>query len=261
MQRKTLFISLITLGIILFVFFYLKNPNISNKPYITLVSDRSIDNYRGNAYYENGQTQANRIQIDLSKIKNAENAVSTINSYYWPRSLDGTYAVQSAQGELKLINLGTNTLETYKYPETPAYTVDYMWMGKNLIIHYYSANGITIPELNRDTPRNDHYYLFNTDTKKFTVVEVDEATSKYTAHGYNVYFSNKSDAENYFAINYCSKRDFLGECIKYGYSISNGSKIILLFELSNSEWGWTNDNFFVKNNGNVYLIDLKKIDW
>jgi hypothetical protein len=231
--------------------------------FTTIVTGSEADKYQGQRYYENENTQYNRITIDLGKIKGSEEASPSINSYYWTRPVDGKYAVQTAQGSLRLVNLSTSALETYKYPDIPGFSVNYSWVGKELVLHYFSAADGSSPErINAATPRIDHFYSFNPEQKKFSIINADMPTSEHTSRAYQTYFLKKSDSEKYFVVAYCTDTNVLGECSEYGISISNGAVIKKLLEAETDfTWGWDGKDFFAKTKGKAYVIDLTKIDW
>jgi hypothetical protein len=256
---------MIMLGVGIFAFFQFFGWS-SAKFYQSKATEKITDTrseYAGSKYWEDDQTADNRIQLDLTSLKNSTGLSPATNSYYWPRPSDGVYALQTARNpELVLINLQTKSIEKYAYPVVPAGAIDYQWIGNNLLVHYYSAGGRSDVQMSRDVPRDDHFYFFNTDTKKFSPITVDAETSKYTSHAYDVYFLKESDTSKAFALVTCSDTDALGECMGYGYSVSNGTTIKKVFDLPGSwTWGWKNGSFYVKKNTDVYRVDLTKIAW
>ena len=263
-MKKGIF-TVVVLGIGIFVYFQFFGWS-SAKFYQSKATEKIVDTrneYAGSHYWEDDQTADNRIKLDLASLKNSTGLSPATNSYYWPRPIDGAYAVQTPRNpELVLINLQTQSIEKYAYPEVPAGAIDYQWVGSNLLVHYIHAGGRSDMQINRDTLRDDHFYFFDTDTKKFSPIAVDAETSKYTSHAYSVNFLRESNASKVFALVACSDTDALGECSGHGYSVSNGTSIKKVFDLPGSwTWGWKNGDFFVKKDTTVYRVDLTKIAW
>lgn len=263
MKKYNLLISLIIVVIVLVVIFTGQNKNnndIKDLPYLSIIEDSQTSNYQGVPYYNKIR---NMVAFDLNLIPDFTPLFPS--KLYDSRPSDNKYGLIdfNSNKDLRLINIKDGIVESFAFPEVPAFTIDYTWIGNQMLIHYFSANGLTAGRgVNRDTPRQDHFYFFDPDIKKYIPIEVDQDTSKYTAHDYNVYFVKKDDKSKYFAVSVCSKRDSLGECRGYGFSVSNGKSIRKLFDLEGSfTWGWKNDNFFVRNDGKVYVVDLTKIPW
>ncbi|MDO8667889.1 MAG: hypothetical protein Q7K35_02190 [bacterium] len=277
-------ISLTILVVIGYVVSYKKFYSLD--PNVKIITGPDINNYKGVKYNESYHIEPGPVRVDLKEIKNIDpseikklenlkltagpkNGVIDAVKFLTPRPIDSAYILYSCTfTDLKFINLKTKELETYSYPVPPAYIVDCAWIGKDLLIHYFS-NGTVPGSQIKFTPRTDNYYFFSPETGIFTLLGVDRETSKYTAHTSNsVMFFKKTDAEKFFVVGYCTRSAFEMGCVKHGFSISNGTTIKKIFNNLDFdpgayspayEWGWSGDNFFIKQTGKVYLVDINKL--
>lgn len=261
MRKDNYLMSIIFVVIVIIIIFISWNNrnNIKNLPYLSIIDDNPVSDYQGVPYYHEIR---NLVAFDLSLIPGF-NPLSTAKLFD-SRPTDNKYGLIDFNGNsLRLINIKDGLVESFAFPEVPVSAINYTWVGDQMLIHYFSASGLTAGQsVNRDTPRQDHFYFFDPDIKKYIPIEVDQETSKYTAHGYGVYFVKKDNKSKNFAVSVCSKKDWLGECREHSFSVSNGISIKKLFDLKSSfTWGWKNDNFFVRNSGKVYIIDLSKMSW
>lgn len=277
-------ISLIILVVVGYVASYKKFYSLD--PSVKIITGSDINNYKGVKYNENYHIEPGPVRVDLKEIKNIDpaeieklenlkltagpkNGVIDAVKFLTPRPIDSAYILYSCTfADLKLINLKTKELKTYSYPVPPAYVVNCAWVGKDLLIHYFSTNdGSIAGQIHIGTPRTDRYYFFSPESGKFTPITADKETSKYTAYN-TVGFFKKSDLEKVFVITYCVKSDFFGEmgCTNQGFSVSNGITIKKISNLNMDivyspayEWGWSVDNFFIKQKDKVYLVDINKL--
>lgn len=267
MKRNFISLAVLIIAVILIVWLYrvVHSPYLS--PYVTVISDSSVGKYQGTPYFTDNNGPM--ISLDLGKISGLTKAEADSRQVKFYSTGDGAYALlwgmpYGPDAKVRVIDVKKQTVVRFQFPETPAYVVDYIWQGDNLLLHYYSAGGLVAGGgLYADTPRQDHYYYLNPATGQFSPISVDSATSQYTDKAYNVYFSKESDASRNFVVGYCEKKDWEGlGCLAYGFSVSNGVSIKYLFDIKGEfTWGWNGSNFFVVDGTKVYLVDFSKISW
>lgn len=269
--RFIFIIVLIIVSIFVIGYFY-EDIIMMARPYVSVISDVE-NNYRGTSCKVdhnsvNWQEQREKlrekdsIKVDLNNIAGVSLIDQKLQKKYYFSSYDKNYAVFYAGesgGGLKILNLKNKTLETFTFPEKPAWTVDYTWIGNKLLLYYFSGENNNI---------KGHFYFFNPETKQFFPIKTDLGTFKYiVGRAESVTFFKKSDSDDNFAVAHCTGKFFPGDnaCDQIGFSVSNGISIKKMFEIHSQyncdEWGWKSDDFFIKINNKTYIVDNSKINW
>lgn len=165
---------------------------------------------------------------------------------------------QSLDSVLVLVNKRDSKTTEYPFPEKAWWgTTNLAKIGENLFIHY----------LVRDDSRNfrkDYFYTFDVEKKTYTPIHINgnaSDISKSSASDIHI-VANPNASSTIFGLEYCSAKDFLGECRKHSIALSNSKEITKFFDVDFPfTLGWKDNVFFVNNYKNVYVIRPDTITW
>jgi len=246
---------------------------ISFLPYVSIVRGEAAMGYIGRKTWEASHdfdVNVDLSQLDLTSYGNVSLPKSKLSVTMGARPPKKDLLVltsfrpiansPAAQEYLLILKPDSFAVESFPFPEVSwggVETAKLAWVGQDIFLTYFSRSSF-------DIPGKQSFYRFNTENKAFDKLTVDKSILYHLVHAGDINILQSPNFDGTFAISYCARANFLGECSKYGFALSDSKEIRHAFTLRTTgdfQWGWHQKELFVSSGSSVVLVDPQKLSW